>query len=274
MFKAYELTINENELEKISEDSMCLNMDLWIFESNEQKRDCEINYTNIIKEFCNNQFLDAEKVIEKVFGSGDYDVFLSYSHDDENLVMALAGMLEMEFGLNVFVDSFHWGSADKLLKAIDDVSCSKGYGHYDYKARNLTTSHVHAMLTSGIINVMDRSEIVIFVNTEKSVPYIKKDLPNTKEYTLSPWIYEELQFTKLLRRKSKIIKAFAHADAKQYILEGKHMDIGYPLPNDELLQINSDDISRWLSKYNSDDFLVDKNAINSLYNLYIPICYN
>ena len=70
-----------------------------------------------------------------------------------------------QFNLNVFVDTFYWGSADDLLKEIDDIKCKNSDGTYDYQKRNITTSHVHAMLTSAIMQVMDLSEIVIFVNT-------------------------------------------------------------------------------------------------------------
>lgn len=48
-------------------------------------------------------------------------MFISYSHKDEEIAMAVSDYLEKEFGLNVFVDSFFWGSADALLKYIDDT---------------------------------------------------------------------------------------------------------------------------------------------------------
>lgn len=58
------------------------------------------------------------------------------------------------------------------------------------------------MLTSAIMQVMDLSEIVIFVNTNNSVPVLENTLSGKKEYTFSPWIYEEVLLTELLRGKN------------------------------------------------------------------------
>lgn len=49
---------------------------------------------------------------------------------------------------------------------------------------------------------MDLSEVVIFVNTYNSVPVLENTLSGKKEYTFSPWIYEEVLFTELLRKKN------------------------------------------------------------------------
>ena len=71
------------------------------------------------------------------------------------------------------MDEVIWGSADGLLKAIDNQFCKKGDGTYDYNKRNLTTSHVHAMLTTAILNSIDKSETVIFMNTDNPVPKLR-----------------------------------------------------------------------------------------------------
>src|SRR5579875_2735717 len=51
------------------------------------------------------------------------DVFLSHSHNDKEKAIALAGWLKHTFDLDVFLDSSVWGSADELLKNIDDRYC-------------------------------------------------------------------------------------------------------------------------------------------------------
>ena len=51
------------------------------------------------------------------------DIFISHSHKDKGLALALAGWLEETFGLTAFIDSCVWGYANKLLKMIDDEYC-------------------------------------------------------------------------------------------------------------------------------------------------------
>lgn len=72
-----------------------------------------------------------------MFAKDHYDIFISYSHNDEDLILAIAGMLGKEFNLNVFVDAFYWGSTDRLLKEIDDIKCKKLMGHMIIKKETL-----------------------------------------------------------------------------------------------------------------------------------------
>lgn len=58
-----------------------------------------------------------------LFLGSNYDVFISHSHNNEVEAHLLATWLEKFRGLTCFVDSFAWGSADQLLKEIDDKYC-------------------------------------------------------------------------------------------------------------------------------------------------------
>ena len=51
------------------------------------------------------------------------DIFISHSHKDEDLALALAGWLKVSFGLTAFIDSCVWGYANDLLKMIDYKYC-------------------------------------------------------------------------------------------------------------------------------------------------------
>ena len=46
-------------------------------------------------------------------------IFISHSHKDINKVIAFAGWLKTNFGLEAFIDSCSWGYCDELLKIID-----------------------------------------------------------------------------------------------------------------------------------------------------------
>ena len=67
--------------------------------------------------------LSAKKMMDEYFQSVDADVFICHSHNDKNIAENLAGLLYKRVGLRAFVDSMIWGSADSLLRKIDDAFC-------------------------------------------------------------------------------------------------------------------------------------------------------
>lgn len=136
-----------------------------------------------------------------LFNGSYYDVFISHSHNNEAEAHLLATWLEKFRGLTCFIDSFAWGSADQLLKEIDDKYCIKqknrnGNSYY-YNKRNFTTSHVHAILSMALLDTIRRSKYCIFIESAESVPLTSK----LKKETLSPWLYEEIKFMQLLQPK-------------------------------------------------------------------------
>ena len=119
-----------------------------------------------------------------------YDVFISYSHNDENAALYLATFLRKK-GLSVFMDSTVWYSADDLLDAIDrKYSWADDNEHFDYTKRNFSTAHVHAMLSMAMLEAIKRSECCLFVESPHSLT-LESGIEN---HTLSPWIYEEATF--------------------------------------------------------------------------------
>ena len=140
-----------------------------------------------------------------LFNGSYYDVFISHSHNNEAEAHLLATWLEKFRGLTCFVDSFAWGSADQLLKEIDDKYCIKqknrnGNSYY-YNKRNFTTSHVHAILSMALLDTIRRSKYCIFIESAESVPLTSK----LKKETLSPWLYEEIKFMQLLQPRRETI---------------------------------------------------------------------
>lgn len=128
-----------------------------------------------------------------------YDVFISHSHLSEDIAKDLAAYLYLKYGVKCFVDGFVWGSCDEnILKPID-IRWSKHDtkpGSYSYQKRNYSTSHVHAMLSMALLEMIDQCECCIFIKPEEVY-----NISNIEKCTLSPWIYEEITMFNLVRKR-------------------------------------------------------------------------
>ena len=231
------------------------------------------NVVDILKEHVSEGIIDGTELSKTWFKCIKTDVFLSHSHNDAKLALLLAGWLEKNMGINVFLDEVIWGSADKLLKAIDDEYCISDINEdtYDYKKRNLSTSHVHAMLSVAMFDAIDKAEVVFFINTENSVPKIEDSI-NTRNHTLSPWIYEEIVATKLIRKREweehRIVSIMEDYTEKQ-------LKVSYKIPLEDLTEINMEDLDKWNREYiqskasrNRYGGLLEKNPDHPLNYLY------
>lgn len=128
-----------------------------------------------------------------------FNVFLSHSHDDEKLAIALAGFLKKELNLNTFIDSCLWGYSNDLLREIDEKYCRHSNGKsFDYDKRNYSTSHVHMMLSIALSRMIDNCEAIFFLNSENSIS-LNEEI--RKDRTSSPWIYDELSLADTMRIK-------------------------------------------------------------------------
>ncbi|MCD1023986.1 toll/interleukin-1 receptor domain-containing protein [Enterococcus sp. SMC-9] len=146
--------------------------------------------------------IDGSQLINDWFPNYKSDIFLSHSHNDHRTAKRLAVWLKREFGLEVFLDSIVWGSADKLLKNIDNeyaILRKKGDNiTYNYDIRNFTTSHVHMMLSTALNDVINNTECLIFLNTPESINVGEVSMRKTN----SPWIYNELKIASLIEKKN------------------------------------------------------------------------
>ena len=178
-------------------------------------------------------------------------VFISHSHQDEDLALALAGALKCWMGLDAFVDSSVWRYYADLQKSIyQKVTSLRGevYGAQRTELENSIVSHVHCMLTKSLVQMMDQCECLIFLNTPSSIGI--RDVRGTSQETYSPWIYTEVEVSRFLRthedpRRPKMLK-FAES------VEGVGMDeairdiISYPLNLDHLGKVDSDGVWKWI----------------------------
>lgn len=220
-----------------------------------------------------NGSLDGSKMQENWFPQVEADVFISHSHKDVELAIALAGWLKCTFGLTAFIDSCVWGYSDDLLKQIDNDYCfNDKKGSYSYKKRNYSTSHIHMMLSVALTQMIDKAECLFFLNTPNSLT------PDPdRNQTESPWIYFEISTSKLIRKKE--LKEYRYkplCEDLRFYSKGGKLNFKYDLPTGHLVDINYSVLSKWEKKWNSvalndafpqysNDFSV--HALDKLYEL-------
>ena len=121
------------------------------------------------------------------------DIFISYSHDDEEYAKMLAETLQYH-ALTTFVDCLYCKNIDSALNKYDILYCRNSSGGYDYKKRNKSTATFHMILADSIIEMVKNANVFIKLNTES---YSKHD-----DRTISPWIYLECKIAKLMKSDS------------------------------------------------------------------------
>ena len=192
MFKGFNMTITSKEKEKLIYDYHSYGQTLYKKNENKVQEDLD-SYIGIEGR------IDCSKLIADWFPNlENCHIFLSHSHDDNKLAVSLAGFLHKNFGLETFIDSYLWGYCDELLHKIDEKYCKSlsNSNSYSYESRNYSTSHIHMMLSTALNKMIDTTECVIFLNTDKSI--IKtEDIFSAK--TKSAWIYSEIITTSLIR---------------------------------------------------------------------------
>ncbi|SEJ40231.1 hypothetical protein SAMN04488018_1337 [Myroides marinus] len=223
-----------------------------------------------LEEFTNaNGSLNGDKMQSAWFPEIKADVFLSHSHADKDLVIAFAGWLKHTFGVTVFIDSCIWGNFKNLQKIIDESYSKNLDGKYIYDKVLYASSHVHMMLNTALMQMIDTCECIIFVNT----PYSVK--PNeVVAKIVSPWIYSEIGMTKLIRKKE--LKEYR----VQPIFESDRtfsdkLNIEYNLDTDHLTKLSINDLNNWKNNFKRYKTLQEtfnakftkKEALDYLYEL-------
>lgn len=211
-----------------------------------------------------NGAIDGKALQNYVFPTGsvdDYNVFISYSHNDEKLVKRLVAFLQDYCGLRVFLDYYVWKSADSLLKRIDDRYCkTKDNKQYIYGRRNFSTSHVHAMLSMAIMDIINKTECCIFLDSNHSIEM--GNLSNTsKARTLSPWLYEELSFMRYLPLQQMRMRTKTFSSGVENLYEGIELKVAHEVTVEGFLDMDSTDLML-LSQYGGE------KGLDALYHRY------
>ena len=211
-----------------------------------------------------NNYLNATGALEGSDIQNDWfqpiecDIFLSHSHKDEETVIILAGFFYKNFGLKTFIDSCVWGYAPDLIKKIDDNYCvvkngKQGSKTYSYEKRNFSTSHVYMMLSMALSEMIDRTECLMFYNTPSSIP-ISKSM--TEGSTYSPWIYHEIQMSKIIRTqlptRQRHFTKDIRSDGTVTVIDNA-LKIKYDVNYSHLIELDIDDINKWRNDVNNTD---------------------
>lgn len=202
--------------------------------------------------------LQGSEIIANWFPNIKADVFLSHSHADEKLVIGISKWLKEEFGLDSFIDSTVWGYADHLLEIIDaeysgldhrnfTYDQNNNYQRYDYSKRNRSTSHVHMMLSTALMNMIDHCECLIFVNTPNS--FTPSNYLQNQGNTLSPWIYSEIAMANVLRENYPRNRDREIFDSANRELALESMKISYRLELMNLIPIKWRNIQGWADEW-------------------------
>lgn len=217
MFIAYKLDLKSEpsdssqytENEQVAPQELLLNSEIAeLVKAGENYVDeCEKPIKKAIGEYLNmDGTIDASKLEDDWFPElQNKHVFLSHSHDDEDLAKGIAALLQKK-GVSVFIDSVVWNYCDELIRQMDINYCKTEDGYYDYKLRNYTTSHVHNMLGVALMKMMDQCECIIFLNTNNAITEnpLQCGAEHSEQilsHTHSPWIYHEIQMMKYIQKK-------------------------------------------------------------------------
>ncbi|RZF91493.1 hypothetical protein EXT42_15465 [Pseudoalteromonas sp. CO302Y] len=205
-------------------------------------------------------------------------VFISHSSKDRELALKLANWLYHEFKIESFIDSTVWGFADKLLKQIDNkYAYREETKDYSYEIRNYTTSHVHMMLSNALNSMIERSECLLFLNTENAIRNISLE-EDREQYTFSPWIMAELQTSALIEKKQSpnSKRAFyspaSHtADLEIIVEKAKSFQMIHKVNVKHLNKLNYENLKKWADHCNEDK---GYDALTQLYRDHAKGCQN
>lgn len=198
--------------------------------------------------------LNGTEIQNDWFPNIDADIFISHSHKDKELAQAFAGWVKSNFNLTCFIDSDVWGYVDDLLEGMNDQfsnkRCEGGHVLYNYQSCNKVAEHVHMMLSTALQKMIDKTEAVILLNTDHS---IKINYENKMNTSYSPWIYSEILFTSVVRRKPLLVyrryAALEHAVSESKgMLAFAQLNILYAVPLDHLMLLTENDLREWKEK--------------------------
>ena len=192
--------------------------------------------------------LNGQRIMDDWFGQVKSDVFISHSHRDDEDVHGLSGWLYQNFGLVSFIDADVWGYCDDLIKDMDQSYSIKN-GKLDYSSVRESTAHVHVMLMSALTKMINQTECLIFLDSDQSI-----SARDTVYKTRSPWIYNELLISSMIRPQNINRKSVRVQDSRilfeQRTFSATEMKIDYPAVFKHMKGLSGIDLRNWVNCFN------------------------
>ena len=196
--------------------------------------------------------INGTKLQEDWFPQIEADIFISHSHKDEELALALVGWVKEKFDLDCFIDSCVWEYADNLMEELNARYSDKrpdttgGY-LYSHSGCIQVSKHVDTMLTIALQKMIDKTESVFLIKTENSINI--GNVEDTKTY--SPWIYMEILSSKIIRKKPLLVYR-KYTGTSKYFAESSQIEelknaltISYSVSLKHLIELNSNALKAW-----------------------------
>lgn len=210
----------------------------------------------------NEGVLDGSAIQRNWFPQIEADVFISHARSDNRTAIIFSEILRNCFNLTSFIDSCVWGYANDLLKTIDDEYCLYSDGcTYNYTKRNFSTSHVHLMLSTALMMMIDNCECVFFLDTPNSVT-----TKGVIDSTQSPWIYSEINISRLIKRKFSRRQCKLQESLQKSSVEAFSMGIEYELDTSHFIELTEKIFFEWTEQKNE-----RRHSLDVLYELVSPI---
>lgn len=161
------------------------------------ENDCKKIRKNIEDFVLSDKSLNGSALQDAFFPTGfSPDVFISHSHEDENFAKAFAQYLEDSFGIKSFIDSTVWGGFKELQDSLDNYFIKMQGRNYTRADQYRVISHVHLMLNTALMQMLDRCEAFFLLNTPQSITI--DDLIGNSTY--SSWIFSEIGMFHLIEK--------------------------------------------------------------------------
>ena len=255
MFAGFRLNLGKNKITEYIDFSIYRNDG--VRHLNEQKASVETELERFIINEADGQTIDGTLLADSWFPQVKADVFLSHSHQDLELVQGIAGWLYKNFGLRCFIDSNVWGYSDRLLEILNDKYSNKrpdgSGGHlYSHEKCIAASKHVDIMLSIALQRMIDQTEAIFLISTDNA---IRRYGSGTNNSTYSPWIYNEIVCSDIVRKKplsscSPELWSIGQNLNEQFALEhradaGDTLRVAYDVSTEHLVELTSVDLLFW-----------------------------
>ena len=165
--------------------------------SNKATNDKCMMRSSLLEMISANSTIEASEIWNNWFPEIEADVFISHSSKDYSIAKKLSKWLLDSFNIKSFIDSDIWGHSNALLKEIDNLYCLNPDSEtYCYEKRNLSTAHVHMILSYAITRMIEKTECFIFIETHNSL-----SIDGNMSGISSPWIFHELSIADTIELK-------------------------------------------------------------------------